>query len=68
MSLILFLMRSMKLNKPLRRILIRGSLDFFAASFWHVKTKKFKPEQYKSLGSSARFHWCRKIFGEQYEK
>jgi hypothetical protein len=64
MSLILFLMRSTKLNKPLTRILVRGSLDFFSDTLWNVKTKKIKPERYKSLGNGARFlQSCKKILG-----
>jgi hypothetical protein len=62
MSLILFSARSMKLKEPLPRILVRGSYDFFAVSFWHIKTKKFKPERYKSFGNGARLWWSGKFF------
>jgi hypothetical protein len=52
----------MKLNEPQMRIIIRGSLDFFAVSFWHVKTKKISLSGTKVWGTMRDFCGATKFF------
>ena len=68
MSLILFSVRSMKLKEPLPRILVRGSYDFFAVSFWHVKTKNFSLSDTKVLEMVQDFGGVVNFFWQWYEK
>ncbi len=68
MSLILFSMRSTKLNGPLMRIHVEGSLDFFAVSFWHVKTKNLSLSHTKVWGMVRDFSRAVYIFWEPYKE
>jgi hypothetical protein len=58
----------MKFKEPLMRILVTGSLKFFAISFWHVKAQKNLSLSCKKVWETVQdFCGAVKKFFEQHE-